>query len=125
MRIVLADPDARTTKDRDKEENLNGGLVYRIRTSLKYLEPLKDSRAELRLQSIPMYNSIFRFDHDMLFTPHLFARPGKEVPLYHFRRVGDGGTFDQYLAHFEGVWEHSRPLWATPSLPDKLQGEEN
>lgn len=122
VRIILADPDASTTKERDEEEGLGGGLVYRIRTSLKYHEPLKESRVQLRLQSIPMYNSVFRLNDEMLFTPHLFATPGKEVPLYHFHRVGDGGTFDQYLQHFEGVWAHSRPLWAPPS--DTLQDEE-
>jgi hypothetical protein len=124
VRIILADPDATATKDRDKEEGLEGGLVSRIRTSLKYLEPLKKSAAQLRLQSIPMYNSVFRLNDDMLFTPHLYATPGKEAPLYHFHRVGNGGTFDQYLRHFEGVWGHARPLWASPMLPVTAQGKE-
>lgn len=65
VRVVVASPTAASTVARDQEEGLEGGLVARIRSSLKYLRPLRDSAVQLRLQQAPMYNSVFRYDDDM------------------------------------------------------------
>jgi hypothetical protein len=109
VRIILADPDAPATKARDDEEGLDGALLARIRASLKYLSPLFDTAASIQFQAAPMYNSTFRFDDDMLVTPHLFATPGKHAPLFHLRRLGRGGIFDQLAGHFERVWASATP----------------
>jgi lambda repressor-like predicted transcriptional regulator len=104
VRIILADPDAPATKARDDEEALGGALLARIRASLKYLSPLFDTAASIQFQTAPMYSSVFRFDDDLMVTPHLFATPGKHAPLFHLRRLGTGGIFDQLAGHFEAVW---------------------
>lgn len=57
-----------------------------------------------------MYNSIVRFDDEMLVTPHLFTRPGKLAPLLHLRRRKDGGIFDNFAAHFGDIWETAAPF---------------
>lgn len=106
IRIVVADPNAQVVLNRDKEEELSGGLISRIRTSLTYLRPLMDVlNCELRLQAIPMYNSIFRFDDDMLVTPHLYERPGRLAPLLHIQRKMPRGIFDTYASSFEDVFQ--------------------
>ena len=109
VRIILADPSAATTRARDEEEGLDGALVARVKTSLKYLSPLFDTSASVRFQAAPMYSSVFRFDDDMLVTPHLYAIPGKHAPMLHLRRLGVGGLFDQFARHFEGVWSDTTP----------------
>lgn len=110
VRIALADPDCAKVAERDDEEGLDGGLAARIRTSIHYLEPLAErSGIELRLHAAPMYNSIFRFDDQMLVTPHLYGRPGRLAPLLHLRRRKDGGMFDNFATHFEDVWTTAAP----------------
>ena len=109
VRIVLADPNGHAALDRDTEEGLDGLLLARIRSSIKYLRPIVEAGASLHLQNAPMYSSVFRFDDDMLVTPHLFGIPGKMAPLFHFRRIGFGGIFDQYATHFEGLLTSAVP----------------
>lgn len=110
IRIILADPRSQMANDRDVEEGLNGGLIARIGTSLTYLRPLIGTpNVELRLQTIPMYNSIFRFDDNMLVTPHLHTKPGRLAPLFHFRRKVDDGIFDTYAGSFDEVFSDSKP----------------
>jgi transcriptional regulator with XRE-family HTH domain len=109
VRIVIADPNGQAALDRDTEEGLDGLLLARIRSSIKYLRPVVDAGASLHFQNAPMYSSVFRFDDDMLMTPHLFGIPGKMAPLFHFRRIGTGGIFDQYATHFEGLLNSAVP----------------
>jgi transcriptional regulator with XRE-family HTH domain len=109
VRIIIANPDAEATRARDTEEGLNSGLISRVRSSLKYLGPLFSSDASIRFQTVPMYNSMFRFDDEMLVTPHLYATPGRLAPLLHVRRLGAGGLFDGFVHHFEGIWAETTP----------------
>lgn len=112
VRIVLADPDGDSAAGRDQEEQLDGGLLSRIRSSAKYLaEHLpNDPAIEVRCQDAPMYNSIFRFDDEALVTPHLYGRPGWQSPCLHVRRLGPSGVFENYMQHFEDIWDHARPM---------------
>jgi hypothetical protein len=111
IRIAVADPGSGYVADRDKEERLGGTLSARIRTSLHYLEPLFDcDGAELRYHATPMYNSVFRFDDDMLVTPHVYGRPGRLAPLLHVRRRQADGIFDNYLTHLEDIWATAVPI---------------
>jgi transcriptional regulator with XRE-family HTH domain len=74
IRLALADPESPEAAERDGEERLNGGLLARIRTARLYFGVLDDCPgADLRYHRTPMYNSIFRFDDDMLVTPHLYG----------------------------------------------------
>jgi lambda repressor-like predicted transcriptional regulator len=109
VRIIVADPNADQTKARDEEEGLDGTLVARIKASVKYLAPLLNTPASIRFQAAPMYNSVFRFDDDMLMTSHLYGTPGRLAPMLHLRRLGAGGLFDQYSGHFERLWAHTTP----------------
>src|SRR5947199_7359666 len=100
LRIAVADPECEKLAERDEEEGLGGTLAARVRTALRYLDPLREcGGVEFRHQSIPMYNSIFRFDADMLVTPHLYARPGRLSPLLHLRRRHEAGILENFLTH--------------------------
>jgi hypothetical protein len=111
IRVALADPECAMVAHRDEEEGLGGTLAARIRTSIHYLEPLAGcDGVELRAHATPMYNSIFRFDDEMLVTPHMFGRPGRLAPLFHLRRRKDGGVFDNFATHFEDVWATAAPM---------------
>jgi hypothetical protein len=111
IRAMIAHPDSRYVADRDDEEDLALTLVVRIKTSLKYFEPLIGCDGfELRYQDIPLYNSVFRFDDEMYVTPHLYATPGAAAPLLHLRRLGPDGMFSRFAGHFEAIWAKTPPV---------------
>lgn len=110
VRIAVADPDSPSLAARDAEEGLNGGLIHRVQTTLKHLTAVVDSPlTEVRFHQVPMYNSVFRFDDQLLLTPHLYGRPGYQASMLHLRRVGAGGMFDNYAQHFDDVWNSTAP----------------
>lgn len=115
VRAVVANPDSRHVADRDVEEDLAMTLGVRIKTSLKYLSKLVECPSfELHIQDLPLYNSVFRFDDQMIVTPHLHATPGAAAPALHLRRLAKDGLFDRFASHFESVWATTVP--ATPQL---------
>lgn len=110
VRIALADPDSPYVADRDAEEGLGGTLAARIKTTVGHFKRLfVVDGIDLRLHETRMYNSVFRGDDQMFFTPHLYGLQGYRAPLLHVRRLTDDGLFDGLAAHFERVW-----LVATP-----------
>jgi len=111
IRIGLADPSSPNVQARDEEEHHAITLVARIQSTLEWLEPvLQFNEIDARFQDAPLYSSIFRFDDQMLVTPHLFATPGHSAPLLHLRRLGPNGLFSRFAAHFEGIWADTRPI---------------
>jgi transcriptional regulator with XRE-family HTH domain len=111
VRIAFADPDSEEAHRRDAEEQLNGGLVARIRTSTFYFSELQEvENIELRFHYTPMYNSIFRFDDHMFVTPHLLGVAGSRAPLLHLYRRSQDGIFERFLSHFDTIWKESKPF---------------
>jgi hypothetical protein len=111
VRIAIADPKSEHVRRRDEEERQPITLVARIRSSLQAFEPLLDCPgADLRFQDVPLYNSVFRFDDEMLVTPHLFGTAGHAAPLLHLRRIGPSGLFSRFAAHFESIWSETQPI---------------
>ncbi|WP_276970226.1 hypothetical protein [Ferrimicrobium acidiphilum] len=108
VKIVLADPNCEALSQRDREEGLVGGLVQRVKTSLIYFGSLTgvDSVA-LRLQSIPMYSSIFIFDDDALWTPHRHTKPGRLAPLFHVKNQ-ELGLFNNLVEDFQQIFDDSK-----------------
>jgi hypothetical protein len=111
VRAAIAHPDSKYVADRDAEEDMALTLVVRIKTSLRYFEPLFNCAGfDLCYQDVPLYNSVFRFDDEMFVTPHLYATPGVSAPLLHLRRLGAGGMFDRFAEHFERIWTTTTPV---------------
>ncbi|MGH3565115.1 MAG: NUDIX domain-containing protein [Pseudonocardia sp.] len=74
--MAIADPGSAHVRYRDAEEEQPITLVARINTTLKAFAPLAECvNFDMHNQDVPLYNSIFRFDDQMLITPHLFATP--------------------------------------------------
>lgn len=110
VRIAVADTSSAALAARDAEEGLDGGLIHRVQTTMKHLSAVVESPlTEVRLHDVPMYNSLFRFDDQLMLTPHLYGRPGYQAPLLHLRRIGASGIFDNYVQHFDDVWNTATP----------------
>ena len=110
IRLLVANPESASMQHREVEEHAPITLSARLQTSLIAFQPLLELEgAQLRYQDVPLYNSVFRFDDEMLVTPHLYATAGHKAPLLHLRRLSPNGLFDRFAEHFEAIWAASDP----------------
>jgi hypothetical protein len=113
VRMAFADPDCAHVAERDTPEQLNGSLPGRIRNALNYLADLTDvDNVALGLHRVHLYNSIFRFDDQMIVTPYLFRARGYQHPALHLRRLSEHGIFESFAQQFTEIWATVRPLEA-------------
>jgi hypothetical protein len=93
---------------RGEEEQIGEGMAARIRLGMIYLrEAIGAPGVELRFHATTLYNSIYRFDDDMLVNAHVYGAPAAHSPVLHLRRLPGGRLFDHYQASFERVWNHA------------------
>jgi hypothetical protein len=83
-------------------------VAGRVRAVLGYYRQVA-GLAEIRLHDTPLYNSIYRFDDDMLVNTHVYGILAAYTPVMRLRRA-DGAYFSTYLESFERVWASARPL---------------
>ncbi len=112
LRLLLGDPAGAQLAARDAEHKIGGGVAGRVAAVLAYYKTLVGV-AEIRLHDTPLYNSIYRFDDDMLVNTHVYGLLAAYTPIMHLRRV-DGAYFNTYLESFERVWASARPLDGQP-----------
>ena len=111
VRLAVANPDCRHTRERDKLEGLNGTLPARIRTTLTHLQSVRTiSSVQVRYHETHLYSAIYRFDDEMLVTPYLAKAHGFEHPALHLRRLGPYGIFATYAEHFESLWSTTKAI---------------
>ena len=78
--------------------------------STVYYKPLVGAPGiEFRLNRTTLYNSIYRFDDQMLVNQHIFGVYGYRAPILHLRNLGSGELFAMYERSFELVWSKSYP----------------
>ena len=114
VRIAFGDPDSDAVALRSAEEHLGAGvLAARIRYGLAAYTPLQATPGiEFRFHGTTLYNSIFRFDEEMIVNTHIYGAPGAHAPAMHLRKLGAGNLFVAYAASFTEVWSLSRPaVW--------------
>jgi transcriptional regulator with XRE-family HTH domain len=107
VRILLGDPDGEQLRSRDAERDIGGGVGGRVLAVLAHYTPLRDLIA-IRLHDTPLYNSIYRFDDEMLVNVHVYGVLAAYTPVMRLRRI-DGQFFNTYLESFERVWASARP----------------
>jgi transcriptional regulator with XRE-family HTH domain len=111
VRMAFADPDCEHVVERDTLEQMNGSLPGRIRNALSVLGPLAAADGvSIRLHCVHLYNSVFRFDDQMIVTPYLYRARGYQHPALHMRRLSPHGIFESYAQQFEEIWDTARAL---------------
>jgi transcriptional regulator with XRE-family HTH domain len=111
VRIAFGDPDCPQVRARGDEEGVGAGLAARIRYALAWHRPIfGSSNLSIRFHSTVLYNSILRFDDQMLVNPHIHGMPAFRAPILHLRRIQGGPLFDTYAECFENIWAQSRPF---------------
>lgn len=105
VRILMGDPESPAAVLRGQEERLFEGLTGRIAMALAYYRPLLDVPGiQFRQHQTALYNSIFRYDDQMLINQHIYGTYGYRAPILHLRRVAGADLFDTYARSFELVW---------------------
>jgi hypothetical protein len=105
VRILLGDPDHPAMELRGREERLFEAIPGRIRMALAYYRPLMGvNGVEFRLHGTALYNSIFRYDNQMLVNQHIYGTYGYMAPILHLQRVDGADLFDTYLKSLDLVW---------------------
>lgn len=110
VRIAFGDPDSDAVSLRSEEERLGDGVLSaRIRYGLVPYSTLLDTPGiEFRFHTTTLYNSIFRFDDEMIVNNHVYGVPGAHAPALHLRKLGAGDLFTIYTKSFVDIWALSR-----------------
>ena len=112
-RLLLGDPDSAAVAARGAEEGIGEAMAGKIRNVLVLYRPIADvPGVEVRLHATTLYNSMYRFDEQMLVNTHIYGVPASHAPVLHLRKLSAGDVFDTYADSFERVWADSRPAWA-------------
>jgi transcriptional regulator with XRE-family HTH domain len=109
VRLCFGDPAGHAAAIRGNEEGIGDTLAAKIRASLTYYHPLvPEVGCEVRLHDTTLYNSLFRYDDQLLVNTHIFGQPASANPVLHLRRAGTTGWFESYTESFETVWARAR-----------------
>jgi transcriptional regulator with XRE-family HTH domain len=109
VRLLLGDPEGRQLAARDTEHRIGGGVAGRVSAVLAYYTERMPPSVQIRLHDTPLYNSIYRFDDEMLINVHVYGILAAYTPTMHIRRI-DGAYFNTYVESFERVWASARDL---------------
>ncbi|HEX4813576.1 MAG TPA: helix-turn-helix transcriptional regulator [Nonomuraea sp.] len=107
VRLLLGDPQGAQLASRDAEHQIGGGVAGRVTAVLTYYQKHMPPSVQIRLHDTPLYNSIYRFDDEMLVNVHVYGLLAAYTPTIHLRRM-DGAWFNTYLESFERVWASAR-----------------
>jgi transcriptional regulator with XRE-family HTH domain len=110
VRLLFGDPQSPAVELRGREEGIEDLLAARCRLAWSYFEPLLEVPGiEARKHGSTLYNSIFRFDDDVLVNPHSLGAPASHSPVMHLHKVAGGRLFNHYMTGFENTWDSARP----------------
>ncbi|WP_280382459.1 helix-turn-helix transcriptional regulator [Nocardia wallacei] len=105
VRMAFADPDCAHVAERDDLEQMQGMLSGRVRNALSMLGPLTTTPGcRIGLHSVHLYNSVFRFDDQMIVTPYLVRARGYQHPALHLRELSPHGMFASFADQVEQIW---------------------
>jgi hypothetical protein len=112
VEVALGDPDSGEVAERGAEEGIGDAMAGKVRNVLAFYEGLRGhENACVYFHRTTLYNSIYRFDDEMLVNTHLYGVPAAYAPVIHLRRLTGGDLFDIYATSFQRVWSRSVSVW--------------
>ncbi|MGH3738703.1 MAG: DUF5919 domain-containing protein [Micromonosporaceae bacterium] len=112
VRLLFGDRDSEAVIRRSLDEGIGRHTISaKIDHAMAFFRPLADvPGVAIRIHGTTLYNSIYRFDDDMLVNPHVYGRIAAHAPAVHLKRAGD--LFTVYEDSFSTVWETAgEPAW--------------
>lgn len=117
IRLLLGDPESAQVAERGRDEGIADAIASKIRNTLVHYGPLRQADGvEVHLHRTTLYNSVYRFDDQLLVNTHVYGLPAGHAPVLHLRRLSAGELFDTYAESFERVWAQSHPAWSTGTV---------
>ncbi len=111
VRLLFGDPGSQAVLRRGEEERIGDSLASRTALTWKYIAPLTTTPGlDARKHGTTLYDSVFRYDDEMLVNLHSYGAAGAQCPYIHLHRVAGGRMFAHYMEAFERVWEGGEPV---------------
>lgn len=111
IRLLLGDRDAPAVTQRSIDEGIGEHTIAaKIDHALAFFRPLDGAPGiAVRTHETTLYNSIYRFDDEMIVNPHVYGKIAPHAPAMHLRRLSAGDLFTTYADSFTAVWEAATP----------------
>jgi transcriptional regulator with XRE-family HTH domain len=110
VRLLMALPEGAHVMRRGLEEGIGSAMAAKVYNALSFYRPhVEHGCIEIRLHDTTLYNSIFRFDNEMLVNAHVHGLPAAHAPVMHLRQLNGGELFSLYADSFERVWQQASP----------------
>lgn len=112
VRLLFGDRDSAAVVRRSLEEGIGEGTISaKIDHALASFRPLADvAGVTIRVHGTTLYNSVYRFDDEMIVNSHVFGKIAAHAPAFHLRRLRAGDLFTVYEDSFAAVWDGARPV---------------
>nr|WP_219905544.1 helix-turn-helix domain-containing protein [Actinopolyspora mortivallis] len=112
IRLLFGDRDSDAVIQRSLDEGIGRNTISaKIDHALAFFKPLADTPGvEIRTHATVLYNSIYRFDDEMVVNPHVFGKLAAHAPAMHIRRLAAGDLFSTYADSFDAVWDGASAL---------------
>lgn len=111
VRLLYGDPTSKEVMRRSTDEGIGRNAISaKIRNALALARPLEGlAGVEIRCHGTTLYNSIYRYDDEMIVNPHVFGVTAPHSPALHLRRLSAGDLFGTYAKGFDRVWDAGKP----------------
>lgn len=111
FRFLFGDPNSRTVTRRSEDEGIGRAAIpAKIRNALAVFRQVDSvGGIEIRCHGTTLYNSIYRYDDEMIVNTHIFGMTAPHAPALHLRRLSTGDLFETYMKSFETVWDNAKP----------------
>lgn len=111
VRLLFGDPASREVARRSADEGIGKNAISaKIRNALAYFGRIADEPGvEIRCHGTTLYNSVYRYDDEMIVNPHVYGLTAPHAPALHLRRLSAGSLFETYSRSFDAVWETAKP----------------
>ncbi|MFC0005524.1 helix-turn-helix domain-containing protein [Micromonospora siamensis] len=112
VELLFGDPEGEHVAARGEDEGIGSAMASKILNALAFYKELRDlENVGIYYHNTILYNSIYRFDDEMLVNTHLYGTPAAYAPVLHLRRLGGGELFDSYLSSFNRALGVKRAVW--------------
>ncbi|MGV9362286.1 helix-turn-helix domain-containing protein [Amycolatopsis sp. NPDC003731] len=106
FRLLVGNETAPAVIQRAVEEGTPGGLEGRVQLMRRYLSDVVGlDGVEVRTHGEILYNSLYRFDDDLLVNGHAFGALAGQSPVMHLKRQPNGQMWDHFMRSFERTWD--------------------
>jgi hypothetical protein len=110
FRLLVGDESAPAVIRRAVEEGTPGGLEGRVQLMRRYLAEIAGIHGvEVRTHGETLYNSLYRFDDDLLVNGHTLGALAGQSPVWHVKRTLAGPIWEHYRRAFERAWATGVP----------------